>query len=49
MEPRHQLDKMKREYAWFAKYVMGIEKPEEKPVASVTEVNKQCSPDGLDK
>lgn len=23
-EPRHQLDKMKREYAWFAKYVQGI-------------------------
>ena len=29
-EPRHQLDKMKREYAWFAKYVLGIEPPEEK-------------------
>jgi dipeptidyl aminopeptidase/acylaminoacyl peptidase len=22
-EPRHQLDKVKREYAWFAKYVLG--------------------------
>jgi dipeptidyl aminopeptidase/acylaminoacyl peptidase len=27
-EPRHQLDKMKREYAWFAKYVTGIEAAE---------------------
>jgi dipeptidyl aminopeptidase/acylaminoacyl peptidase len=25
MEPRHQLDKMKREYAHFAKYVLGVE------------------------
>jgi dipeptidyl aminopeptidase/acylaminoacyl peptidase len=23
-EPRHQLDKMRREYAWFAKYVLGV-------------------------
>ena len=22
-EPRHQLDKIEREYAWFAKYVLG--------------------------
>jgi dipeptidyl aminopeptidase/acylaminoacyl peptidase len=29
-EPRHQLDKMKREYAWFAKYVLGVEEKEEK-------------------
>ena len=24
-EPRHRLDKMRREYAWFSKYVLGIE------------------------
>jgi dipeptidyl aminopeptidase/acylaminoacyl peptidase len=22
-EPRHQLDRLKREYAWFAKHVLG--------------------------
>ena len=27
-EPRHQLDKMKREYSWFAKYVLGVESKE---------------------
>lgn len=27
-EPKHQLDKMRREYAWFSKYVLGIEVPE---------------------
>jgi dipeptidyl aminopeptidase/acylaminoacyl peptidase len=26
-EPRHQLDKMRREYAWFSKYVLGVEVP----------------------
>ncbi|HZS09233.1 MAG TPA: S9 family peptidase [Blastocatellia bacterium] len=35
-EPRHQLDKMKREYAWFAKYVLGIEQPEEKKDLTAT-------------
>ncbi len=35
-EPRHQLDKMKREYAWFAKYVLGIEEK----AAPVTAENK---------
>ncbi|MGH9823502.1 MAG: alpha/beta hydrolase family protein, partial [Blastocatellia bacterium] len=31
-EPRHQLDKMRREYAWFSKWVLGIETPSpEKP------------------
>jgi dipeptidyl aminopeptidase/acylaminoacyl peptidase len=38
-EPRHRLDKMRREYAWFSKYVLGVqvpepvkeEKPEDKP------------------
>ncbi len=29
-EPRHQLDKMRREYAWFSKYVLGVEVPEPK-------------------
>ncbi len=29
-EPRHQLDKMKREYAHFAKYVLGVEEKDEK-------------------
>ncbi|MCI0387492.1 MAG: hypothetical protein MOB07_01805 [Acidobacteria bacterium] len=29
-EPRHQLDKMKREYAHFAKYVLGVEEKEDK-------------------
>lgn len=28
-EPRHQLDKMKREYAWFSKYVLGVIEPGE--------------------
>jgi len=39
-EPRHQLDKMKREYAWFAKYVLGLEQPEEKKNTPVTAENK---------
>jgi dipeptidyl aminopeptidase/acylaminoacyl peptidase len=30
-EPRHQLDKMRREYAWFSKHVLGVEVPEPKP------------------
>jgi dipeptidyl aminopeptidase/acylaminoacyl peptidase len=30
-EPRHRADKMRREYAWFSKYVLGIEVPEPKP------------------
>ncbi|HXG63896.1 MAG TPA: S9 family peptidase, partial [Blastocatellia bacterium] len=30
-EPRHQLDKMRREYAWFSRHVLGIEVPEPKP------------------
>jgi dipeptidyl aminopeptidase/acylaminoacyl peptidase len=29
-EPRHQLDKMKREYAHFSKYVLGVEENNEK-------------------
>jgi dipeptidyl aminopeptidase/acylaminoacyl peptidase len=28
-EPRHQLDKMKREYAWFSKHVLGVEEKAE--------------------
>ncbi|HWP44372.1 MAG TPA: S9 family peptidase [Blastocatellia bacterium] len=30
-EPRHQLDKMRREYAWFSKHVLGVDAPEPKP------------------
>jgi len=30
-EPRHRLDKMRREYAWFSKYVLGVEVPEPHP------------------
>jgi dipeptidyl aminopeptidase/acylaminoacyl peptidase len=30
-EPRHQLDKMKREYAWFAKWVLGDKAPAPQP------------------
>jgi dipeptidyl aminopeptidase/acylaminoacyl peptidase len=28
-EPRHQLDKMRREYSWFSKYVLGIDNSSE--------------------
>lgn len=28
-EPRHRLDKMRREYAWCSKYVLGVEVPEQ--------------------
>jgi dipeptidyl aminopeptidase/acylaminoacyl peptidase len=31
-EPRHRLDKMRREYAWFSKYVLGVEVPEARPI-----------------
>ena len=30
-EPRHQLDKMRREYAWHSKYVLGVEEPAPQP------------------
>lgn len=30
-EPRHQLDKMRREYAWMSKHVLGVEVAEPKP------------------
>ena len=30
-EPRHRLDKMRREYAWFSKYVLGVEVLEPRP------------------
>jgi dipeptidyl aminopeptidase/acylaminoacyl peptidase len=36
-EPRHQLDKMRREYAWFSKYVLGVEEPAPKPEKKVDE------------
>jgi dipeptidyl aminopeptidase/acylaminoacyl peptidase len=38
-EPRHQLDKMKREYAWFAKHVLEVEE-QEKTTAPVTAQSK---------
>jgi len=31
-EPRHQLDKMRREYAFFAKHVLGQEPPKQELV-----------------
>ena len=31
-EPRHRLDKMRREYAWFSKYVLGVEVPDVRPI-----------------
>lgn len=31
LEPRHRLDKMRREYAWFSKYVLGVEIPAPEP------------------
>ncbi|HYV07040.1 MAG TPA: S9 family peptidase, partial [Blastocatellia bacterium] len=30
-EPRHRMDKMRREYSWFSKYVLGVELPEIRP------------------
>lgn len=30
-EPHHRMDKMKREYAWFSKWVLGVEVTEPKP------------------
>jgi dipeptidyl aminopeptidase/acylaminoacyl peptidase len=30
-EPRHRLDKMRREYAWFSRHVLGVEVPEPRP------------------
>ena len=35
-EPRHQLDKMKREYAHFAKFVLGVEAAEDKKTMTAT-------------
>lgn len=40
-EPRHQLDKMKREYAHFAKYVLGIETPDEKKALTASSEGKE--------
>lgn len=39
-EPRHQLDKMKREYAHFAKYVLGVEEKDEKKEATASAATK---------
>jgi len=38
-EPRHQLDKMTREYSWFAKYVLGQEGAPAKEKAPVASAN----------
>jgi dipeptidyl aminopeptidase/acylaminoacyl peptidase len=40
IEPRHQLDKMKREYAWFSKHVLGIEQEKKKEMTASSENNK---------
>lgn len=39
-EPRHQLDKMKREYAHFAKYVLGVEEKDGKKEATASAATK---------
>ncbi len=41
MEPRHQLDKMKRDYAHFAKYVLGVDVPEEKKALTANSENSK--------
>ena len=41
MEPRHQLDKMKRDYAHFAKYVLGVDAPEEKKALTANSENNK--------
>jgi dipeptidyl aminopeptidase/acylaminoacyl peptidase len=38
-EPRHQLDKMKREYAHFSKYVLGVEEKDERKEATASTAN----------
>jgi dipeptidyl aminopeptidase/acylaminoacyl peptidase len=40
-EPRHQLDKMKREYAHFSKYVLGLEEKDEKKEATTSTGNEK--------
>ncbi|MGH9845853.1 MAG: alpha/beta hydrolase family protein [Blastocatellia bacterium] len=40
-EPRHQLDKMKREYAHFSKYVLGVEEKDEKKEATASTGNEK--------
>jgi len=43
-EPRHRLDKMRREYAWFSKYVLGIEVAEPKPPKDEKKPEEKPSP-----
>lgn len=43
-EPRHRLDKMRREYAWFSKYVLGIEVPEPKPIKDERKPDEKPAP-----
>jgi len=40
-EPRHQLDKMKREYAHFSKYVLGVEEKDQKKETSASTGNEK--------
>jgi dipeptidyl aminopeptidase/acylaminoacyl peptidase len=40
-EPRHQLDKMKREYAHFSKYVLGIEEQDPKKDTTASSGNEK--------
>jgi dipeptidyl aminopeptidase/acylaminoacyl peptidase len=42
-EPRHRLDKMRREYAWFSKYVLGVEIPEPKPAKDEKKADEKPS------
>ena len=46
-EPRHQLDKMRREYAWFSKHVLGIEEPAPRTEKVNTERRPEEKPSGL--
>lgn len=43
-EPRHRLDKMRREYAWFSKYVLGVEVPDPKPAKEEKKSEEKPSP-----
>jgi len=41
-EPRHRLDKMRREYSWFSKWVLGVEEPD--PAAAKTDKKSEDKP-----
>jgi dipeptidyl aminopeptidase/acylaminoacyl peptidase len=40
-EPRHRLDKMRREYSWFSKHVLGVEVPESVPRSDKGDKNEK--------